>query len=68
MTWTGHEAIMRNEYKILVGIPEGIDHVRDLTSNVRITLRWVLMIQAQRLWTGLIWFNIRTCVGLLCKC
>jgi hypothetical protein len=33
---------MRNAYKILVGKPKGIDHLRDLDVDWRMILKWIV--------------------------
>jgi hypothetical protein len=56
-----HTEEIKNAYKILVGKPEkrivlgGVDWRR--------ILKWISNKQGGRVWTGLIWFGIGTCVG-----
>ena len=44
MRWAGHVAYMRENrglYSVLVGKPEGNNHLEDLGVDVRIILRWI---------------------------
>jgi len=45
MRWARHVSFMgemRNAYKILVGKPKGIDHLRDLDVDWRMILKWIV--------------------------
>jgi hypothetical protein len=43
---------------------KGRDHVQDLGVDVRIILEWVLWKYGGKVWTGRIWFRMRTSGGL----
>jgi hypothetical protein len=58
---------MLNEYKILVGKPEGMRLVGDLNVNARIILKRTLKDQYMRMWTGFIWFRSEINGRLLCS-
>jgi hypothetical protein len=43
MIWAEHVArVERSAYRVLVGKPEGKNHLEDLDVNGRIILKWVL--------------------------
>jgi hypothetical protein len=55
MRWVGHVTRMvkiRNMYKILVGISEEINHIRNFSVDAKIILKWK---QGGKLWTRCIW-------------
>jgi hypothetical protein len=55
--WAGHVEWMgeiRNAYNILVGKPEGKNHLEDLDVDGKIILEWILRKQGGRVWTGCI--------------
>jgi hypothetical protein len=54
----------RGAYRVLVGRPEGRDHVEDLGVNGRIILKWALKKDEEAL-TGLSCLRIETGGGLL---
>jgi hypothetical protein len=57
---------MRYAHKIVVGKPKGRRPLRTtLGGGTKILLKLILKKQRVRLWTGLIWFGIRTSGGLL---
>jgi hypothetical protein len=45
---------MKNVYKILVGKPEGKNHLEDLYEDGKIILEWILGKQGEKVWTGCI--------------
>jgi hypothetical protein len=68
MKWMGHVARMverRGVYKVLVGKPEGRNHLEDLGVDGRILLRWIFRKWDVRAWTGSMWLGIETGSGLL---
>jgi hypothetical protein len=68
MRWEGHVAGMREgrgAYRILVGRPEGRNHLEDPGVDGRIILKWIFKKWDGRAWTGLIWLRIGTGGGLL---
>jgi hypothetical protein len=50
----------RGAYRILVGRPEGRNHLEDTGVDWRIILKWIF-----KKWTGFIWVRIGTGGGLL---
>jgi len=61
MRWAGHVALMvdrRGVYRVLVGKPEGKNHLVDPGVDGRIILRWIFRKWDVRIWTGLIWLRI----------
>jgi hypothetical protein len=54
----------RGAYKILVGRPDGKNHLRDLGIDGRILLKWIFR-KWNGAWTGLSWLRIGTGGGLL---
>jgi len=50
----------RGAYRILVGKPEGKDHLEEPGVDGRIILIWILMKWNVEAWTGLFWLKIRT--------
>jgi len=68
MRWAGHVARMgerRDVYRVLVGKPEGKNHVEDPGVDGRIILRWIFRKWNVRVWTGLMWLRIGTSGGHL---
>jgi hypothetical protein len=67
MRWAGHVAHIgegRNVYRVLVGKPEGKDHLEDPGVDGRVGSKWAL----GRLvggWSGFTWLRIGTVGGLL---
>ena len=54
----------RGTYRILVGKPEGKNHLEDLGVDERMTLKWIFE-NSMWAWAGLIWLRIGTGCGLL---
>jgi hypothetical protein len=68
MRWAGHVAHMgeeRGACRILVGRPEGRNHVEDPDVDGRIILKWIFKKWDWGGWTGLIWLRIGTGGGLM---
>jgi hypothetical protein len=68
MRWEGHVARIgegRGAYRILVGKPEGRNHLEDPGVDGRIILKWVFKKWDGMAWPGLICLRIRTVGGLL---
>jgi len=55
----------RGVYKVLVGKPEGKNHLRDPVLDGRIILRWIFRKWDVRVWTGSSCLRIGTCSGHL---
>jgi len=54
-------------YRVLVGKPEGKDHLEGPGVDGRIILRWIFRKWDVGVWTGSSWFMIGTVVGT-CEC
>jgi len=68
MRWAGHVARVEERrcvYRVLVGKPEGKNHLADPGVDGRIILRWLFRKWGLGAWTGLIWLGIGTGVGHL---
>ena len=68
MRWAGHVACMGEErgvYRVLVGKPEGRDHLGDLGVDGWIILGWISRRCDVGIWTGLGWPRIETGGGRL---
>ena len=52
-------------YRVLVGKPEGKNHLEDLVVDGRIILRWIFRKWDVGSWTGSSWLRIRTGSGHL---
>jgi len=68
MRWAGHVALMwegRHIYRVLVGKPEGKDHLGDLGVDGRMILRWIFRKWDVGAWTGTSWLRIGTGGGHL---
>jgi hypothetical protein len=50
----------RNAYRLLVGSPEGKNHLEDQDVGWRIILGWILERWDVVTWTGLVWLRIGT--------
>jgi hypothetical protein len=48
---------MRSEYKILVRMPKGRDHLEDLDVDGRIVLKCILEKWVWMVWTGSVWLR-----------
>jgi hypothetical protein len=62
MIWKGHIPCMgdrRAVYRVLVGKPEGRDHLEDPSVDGRIILKWIFR-KWDGVWTGLIWLRTGT--------
>jgi hypothetical protein len=55
----------RGAYRVLVGRPEGRNHLEDPGVDGRIILKWIFKKWDGGTWTGLIWLRIGTRGGLL---
>jgi len=63
MRWAGHVARMgerRGVYRVLVGKPEGKNHLEDPDVDGRIILRWIFRKWDGGVWTGSSWLRIGT--------
>jgi len=61
LRWAGHVVNMeemRNIYKILIGKPEGKNHLEDLDIDGRIIFEWILEKWGGSCGFGLIWLMI----------
>jgi hypothetical protein len=47
-----------NAYSVLVGKPEGKNHLEDLGVDGRIILECILRKQGEKVWTRCLWFRI----------
>jgi hypothetical protein len=68
MKWVGHVASMgegRNVYRVLVGKPEGKNHLEDHGVDGRMGSEWILRRLVGGVWSGFTWLRIGTVVGLL---
>jgi len=65
MRWAGHVACMWERRGVLVGKPEGKNHLGDPGVDVRIILRWILKKRDVGVWTGSSWVRIGTGGGHL---
>jgi hypothetical protein len=68
MRWARHVSRMwegRSAYRALRGNLKEIDHVECPGVDDSIVLRWIFRNWNGEAWTGLIWFRVRTGVGLL---
>ena len=65
MRWAGHVARMWERRGVLVGKPEGKNHLGDPGVDVRIILRWILKKRDVGVWTGSSWVRIGTGGGHL---
>ena len=68
MRWAGHVARMgerRRICRVLVGKPEGKNHLKDLGVDGRIILKLIFRKWDVGIWTASIWLRIETGGGLL---
>jgi hypothetical protein len=68
MKWKEHVVCMGNRrgaYRVLVGKPEGKNHLEDPDVDGRIILKWIFSKWNGGAWTGLIWPGLGTDGGLL---
>jgi hypothetical protein len=68
MRWVGHVARMgegRNLYRVLVGKPEGKNHLEDQGVDRRMGSKWILRRLVGGVWSGYTWLRIGTVGGLL---
>jgi hypothetical protein len=68
MGWAGHVARMGagiNVYRVLVGKPEGKDHLKDQGVDGRTGSKWTLGRLVGGVWNGFTWLRIGTVGGLL---
>jgi hypothetical protein len=56
---------MRNAFKIVVGKPEGKNHLEDLGIDGRIILKLILWKWGGSVWIRFIWFGTGNCGRLL---
>jgi hypothetical protein len=67
MRWAGHVARKgegRNVYRVLVGKPEGKDHLKDKGVDGRTGSKWTLGRLAGGVWSGFTWFRRGAVDGL----
>jgi hypothetical protein len=55
----------RNVYRVLVGKPEGKDHLKDQGVDGRVGSQWTLVIFVGGVWSGFSWLRIWIFGGLL---
>jgi hypothetical protein len=55
----------RGAYRILVGRPEGRDHLEDIGVDGKVIAKWIFKKWDGEPWTGLIWLRTGTGGGLL---
>jgi hypothetical protein len=55
----------RNVYRVLVGKPEGKDHLKDQGVDGRMGSKWTLRRLVGGVWSGFTWIRIGTVGGLL---
>jgi hypothetical protein len=55
----------RDVYRVLVGKPEGKNHLGDPAVDGRIMLRWIFNKWVLGIWTGSNWLRVGTCGGHL---
>jgi hypothetical protein len=68
MRWAGHVACIgeeRNLYRVLVGKPEGKNHLEDQGVDGRIGSKWTIERWVGGAWSGFTWLRIGTVGGLL---
>jgi hypothetical protein len=68
MRWAGHVARMgegRNVYRVLVGKPEGKNHLKDKVVDGRMGSKLTLGRLVGGEWSGFTWLRIGTVGGLL---
>jgi hypothetical protein len=68
MRWAGHAARMgegRNVYRVLVGKPEGKDHLEDQGVDGRMGSKWILGRLVGVVWSGFSWLRLGIIGGLL---
>ena len=68
MKWVGHLARMeesRGVYRVVVGKPEGKNHLEDRGLDGRVILCWIFRKWDVGGWTGSMWLRIGTGGGLL---
>jgi len=57
----------RGVYRVLVGKPEGKNHLKELGVDGRLILRWIFRKLDVGLWTGSSWLRIKTSVTAVIK-
>jgi hypothetical protein len=68
MRWAGHVTRMgegRNVYRVLVGKPEGKNHLEDQGVDGRMGSKWIFRRLVAGVWSGFTWLRIGTVGGLL---
>jgi hypothetical protein len=68
MRWAEHVARMgegRNVYRVLVGKPEGKNHLKDQCVEGRLGSKWTLGRLSGGVWSGFTWIGIGIIGGLL---
>jgi hypothetical protein len=68
MRWAGHVARMGEErrvYRVLVGKPEGKNHLKDQGVDGRMGSKWTLGRLVWGVWSGFTWLRIGAVGGLL---